>query len=289
MTELATVFQGVELPPSEKQRMEEVVSGRAYIRLLALSDLCLQTCLEDSGQGINRNNPIQTLTNWHILQFVLEELGWVLDDAIAEKVICGNMQVIVQLANDIRSIANPSIERNILRRGSAPLPLVQRSNPFLDRSTSALGQIPTRMYIADSTKFKKKRVYLTEQLELIAEQIRKREEERLRKAREAALKAAQNEREAQLAMEAALQDQLLRDSRVVIAADPGKVKEKARKTDLLAQLEALETAASADKVKLAALKKHEATAAPESPTHARHYAPQHKGPVKQKEPGRKLW
>lgn len=273
-------FEGLDgtIPP-RSEGINEIISGRLFLRHLARSDGLFNIMFEDNKDVVMANkSPEQSMKNWRIVQMCLDDHGLAVSDEVTFSIIAGQLVTAHQLVAELRGLAEDPDdgERIVLHRVGPVVPVRQRINPFLPQpaagerkggtfAASAAAQ-PTRVFVHDSQRYMKKRMHLVEQIERLKEKELKAQRLREKKEREAAQRAQEALKKKELAVQQQAQEQYIKETMLLHKADPGKVAEKQKKSELLTQLEILESAFTADQRKLLKLKKEAHVESPRATT-----------------------
>ena len=262
-------FKGVDIPDSEEDRLNDIISCRVFLKLLAKSDNLFGMLWEDHKDTIlSTKTPQQSVKNWRCLSAVLDDHGLEISPEVMFSIISGQETTAVQLANEIRSICDQTSDRQAVRRVGPAVPIRQRVNPFLGTMVTpgtasqshskalltAQSVNPTRLYVQDPSRFMRKRTLFVEQLEKLKEKEARQQRLKEKKEREAQQRLIEQQKRSEMQDQQKAQEQFINETLLLHRADPEKVAQKKRRTELLSQLEVLESAFTQDQKRLIKLR-----------------------------------
>lgn len=280
---VAMCFKGLEPCKSQTEAFQLIVGGVVFLQQLALVDPVFNMVFGDVRSTVEtQRTPEQFTKNWQAFTAALFDHGLEVSAEVVFSILAGQWAVAAQLASELNKLNDPAAvaSRVVLHRIGPALPIRNRLHPFLGQvapvatgavssptrkqgtgisggAVMAAAKEPTRVLLQDPTRFQKKRAYVVEQLERLKERELKAQRLREKKEREAARMAAEAAKSHELADQLAAQEQYLKESLLLYRSDPTRVAEKKRRTELLKELEALESQAASDQKRMARLKKEQ--------------------------------
>jgi hypothetical protein len=262
--------------------MDLIVRGLAFLLQLTQVDPVLDAVFADFKEQLETRSPEQSNKNWQAIGTALFDHGLELPVEAMFAILAGRVDAAIQLAIDIHHLRDRSYTFTILQRVGPELNVRQRVHPFLGvvagSATSsgataaaapargakafAAGREPTRILVQDPQRFAKKRGYVVDQVERLREREVKAMRLRERKEREAAKLAAQNDEDGESAAQVAAQELYMRETLLSMRNDPSKVAEKKRKTELLKELERMESQYTQDERRLTKMRREQGLESP---------------------------
>ena len=263
--QLAVIFKGLQQPTARSEIFDMIVSGVVFIQQLAITDKLFAMVYKDFHEQVEKMPPAadQCIKNWHVINAVLFDHGLEISDESTFAILAGQFHVAAVFANEIQRFTDKSFQRQLLIRVGPEVPIRQRVHPFLGqavptkstsgaRGVSQLVAQPTRIFLADQSRFAKKRALMVDAHQKLVE--RELKAQRLREKAERASQKAVDEAKSQEAMASLAKDKMMKDQLMMYSGDPDRMAEKAKRTELLKQLEMLETDYQADQKRMSRLK-----------------------------------
>uniref|UniRef100_A0A7S1R103 Uncharacterized protein n=1 Tax=Neobodo designis TaxID=312471 RepID=A0A7S1R103_NEODS len=262
-TQLAVdiIFKGLEKPRGAADATEHVISGHVFLQQLAEVDRLIAAALQDSPLAQRPTVPEQYAVVWQSLTAALLDFGVEVPDEDVFAIISGQLATAAQLSNDIQRLNDKGYAAALLKPVGPRVPLRQRINPFRGQQQTVKGVVPqgTRLYLHEQARFSKKRAIAVDNLERLRDKEMKQMKLKERREREAQQKSMEQAKSTEAAQHRSEQDEMMNR----FGADPKALAEKTKRTELLRELERLETTYSNDERLLHKLKREQT--AQESP------------------------
>lgn len=252
------IFKGLADKPGRHSDAETaVITCLPFLQQLAAADRLFALAFQDHAAECSQNTAEQTVKNWRALGVALFDHGYEVSDESTFAILSGQLAVAAQLSNDIQRIGDRGHQRSILQVVGPAVPVRQRVHPFRGVTVAATGKSvvapPTRIFMVEQPRFAKKRAICIDNMERLRDKEHKAQKLREKKEREAQQKAMDTQKQ-DGSKDARAQDQYIQESMSMYRDDPQKMAEKSKRTELLRELERLETAYSYDERRMAKLR-----------------------------------
>jgi hypothetical protein len=255
------IFKGLDRPKKNAEATEQCVSGLVFLLQLAEIDKLVATAMQDHEATIRGLTAETFSRNWQTLSAALFDYGFEVPDEETFAIISGQLTPAAQLSHDIQRLNERGYQPIVLKGVGPRVPLRQRINPFLGVSATVKGVTlqGTRLYLQEQPRFSKKRAICVDNLERLRDKELKQQKMKEKKERESAQKALETQKAQEANQHRAEQDQYLTTK---FDVDPKAQAEKTKRTELLRELERLESAYTNDERKMAKLKREAAMESP---------------------------